>query len=99
MDTVINLITETIGTDDIGNQTVTETSKQVFATAKPITQNEFFSARTTGINPAVKMLVFFGDYAGEELLEWNGQKYNIYRTYLREDDIIELYAERHIGQQ
>ena len=45
------------------------------------------------------MLVFFGDYAGEALLEWNGQKYNIYRTYLREDDTIELYAERRIGQQ
>lgn len=99
MDTVIYLIKETITTDDIGNQTVTETPRKVYATAKPINQNEFFSARTTGINPAVKMLVFFGDYKGEELLEWHGEKYNIYRTYQREDDLIELYAERHLGQR
>lgn len=99
MDTVIQLITETITTDTIGNQTVAETPTQVFATAKPIRQNEFFSARTLGINPACKMEVFSGDYSGQLLMEWNGQKYNIYRTYEREDDITELYAERHIGQR
>lgn len=98
MDTVIKLIAETITSDVIGNQIVTEKEREVFATAKPINQNEFFSARTAGINPACKMLVFFGDYEGEELMEWNGQKYNIYRTYQREDDLIELYAERHLGQ-
>lgn len=98
MDTVINLIKETVTADAIGNQVTTETSRTVFATSLPINQNEFFRARTTGLNPAVKMLVFFADYEGEELLEWNGVRYNVYRTY-QKGDTLELYAERHIGDQ
>jgi hypothetical protein len=41
--------------------------------------------------------VFFGDYDGERLLEYNGKRYGIYRTYHGRGDQIELYVERKGG--
>lgn len=98
MDGVCELISQTVQSDSIGNQVVQETTLQVFCDVKPINQSEFFHARTLGINPAVKIEMFFGDYSGQETLEWEGQRYVIYRTFTREDDTIELYAERKLGR-
>jgi hypothetical protein len=41
--------------------------------------------------------VFFADYEGERLLEYNGKRYGIYRTYNNGSDEVELYAERKGG--
>ena len=41
--------------------------------------------------------MFFGDYSGESVVEYNGGTYSVYRTYLRKTDIIELYVERKGG--
>ena len=97
METTIKLIKETISPDEYGNQLTVRTEREVYATALPIQQSEFFQARTLGINPRVKMLVFFDDYEEEQLLEWEGRILNIYRVYQREDDTVELYAERKLG--
>lgn len=92
------LLKQTIQNDLIGNQIATETSKEVFCSVLPINQNEFFRARAEGINPTKKFEIFFADYEGEELLEFEGQKYVIYRVYDREDDITELYCQRKLGR-
>jgi hypothetical protein len=42
-------------------------------------------------------VVFFGDYAGEKIVEYNGTRYTIYRTYQARNDLIELYVERREG--
>lgn len=97
-DSVLTLIKETISSDSIGNQTITETSKDVFCSVYPINQNEFFSARAIGINPTKRFEIFFGDYDGEEACEFEGQRFVIYRVYDREDDVIELYAQRKLGR-
>lgn len=97
-DGVLTLISETITMDPIGNQIVTETSKEVFCSVLPINQNEFFQARTIGINPTKRFEVFFDDYDGEEACEFEGQRYIIYRVYDREDDVTELYVQRKLGR-
>lgn len=97
-DSILTLIKETIQTDSIGNQTMTETSREVFCSVLPITQSEFFSARAIGINPTKRFEVFFDDYEGEEACVFEGQKYIIYRVYDREDDVTELYAQRKLGR-
>lgn len=98
IESTIKLITQTIVPDAIGNQTVQETSKEVFCSVYPIAQNEFFSARTLGISPRLKFCVSFVDYEGEELAEFEGQRYVIYRVYDNTNDIVELYAERKLGR-
>lgn len=96
-DTTIQLIKETVTPDSVGNQIVTKTEKTVYATVLPISQNEFFQARTLGINPRAKFEIVWAEYDEETLLRWNGQLYEIYRVYEREDEMIELYAQRKLG--
>lgn len=97
-DGVLTLIKETITTDSIGNQIVTETSREVFCSVLPINSNEFFKGRTIGIDPTKRFEVFFDDYDGEKACEFEGQRYIIYRIYDREDDVTELYTQRKLGR-
>ena len=42
--------------------------------------------------------MFEPDYNGEEVCEFKGMRYMIYRTYHTRNDMIELYAERREGK-
>ena len=43
------------------------------------------------------MTMFFGDYEGESIVEYNGETYSVYRKYQTNTDTIELYVERKGG--
>lgn len=90
------LIAQTITTDEYGREEITEKETTVFAEVYSITQTEFFAAANTELNPEYRFDVFFGDYNGESLVKYQGNKYAIYRTF-RRGDYMELYAERKIG--
>ena len=96
MTDVIKLITQTITIDDYGNEEATETENTVFCEVDSITQSEFYAAANTELDPEYRFTVFFGDYNGEEIVEYHDERYVIYRTY-RANDNMELYAERKIG--
>lgn len=96
MTDVLTLITQTISTDTYGNEYATETENTVYCEVDSITQMEFYNAANTEINPEFRFTVFFGDYDGQVLVEYQGNRYTIYRTY-RAGDYMELYAERKIG--
>ena len=93
---VLTLIAQTITIDEYGNEVSTETERPVFCEVGSITQSEFYAAANTELNPEYRFTVFFGDYEGEALVEYNGSRYAIYRTY-RTGDSLELYAERKVG--
>lgn len=93
---VLYLISQTISVDDYGNEVETETQRQVFCEVNSITQTEFYAAANTELNPEYRFDVFFGDYNGEDVIEYQGNRYAIYRTY-RTGDTLELYCERKIG--
>lgn len=94
---VINLISESRTQDDYGRWIATKTSKQVMCQVDSITRAEFFEGGRNGLNPEFKFTMFFGDYSGESVVEYQGKTYAVYRTYLRRTDIIELYVERKGG--
>lgn len=94
---VINLISETRTQDEYGRWIATKTSKQVMCQVDSITRAEFFEGGRNGLNPEFKFTMFFGDYSGESIVEYQGKTYAVYRTYLRRTDIIELYVERKGG--
>ena len=93
---VITLVAQTITIDTLGNEVATESEKTVYCEVNSITQNEFFAAANTELNPEYRFTIFFGDYEGEDILEYHGNRYSVYRTYRAGDD-LELYAERKIG--
>ena len=96
MTDVLTLITRTISTDDYGNELATETGKTVYCEVDSITQTEFYAAANTEIQPDHKFTVFFGDYDGQVVIDYQDERYTVYRTY-RAGDYMELYAERKIG--
>lgn len=93
---VLILIAQAMSVDDIGNEIATETERQVLCEVYSISQTEFYAAANTELNPEYRFDVFFGDYQGEDVVSYQGNRYAIYRTY-RRGDTLELYAERKIG--
>lgn len=96
MTDVLILISQNVTTDKYGREEMTETEKTVYCEVDSITQSEFYSAANTELNPEYRFTVFFGDYNGQPVVKYNGQRYAIYRTYRTGDD-LELYAERKVG--
>jgi hypothetical protein len=95
--TPITLISETWAADAYGVRQPTETAKKVYANVRSVSRNEFFDGGRNGLNPELVMTVFFGDYSGEKILEYNGTRYTVYRTYQLRNDTLELYVERREG--
>ena len=94
---VINLISITQQQDEYGQWVDTPTSKQVFCQVESVGQREFFEAGRNGLNPEFKFTLFGGDYDNEPLVEYKGNQYSVYRTYLTKSDKMELYVERKGG--
>lgn len=96
MSDVLKLITESFTTDRYGNEVATETKAEVFCEVYSISQNEFYSAGKEGFRPSFRFDVFFDDYDDQQIVEYNGKRYSVYRTY-RNNDTMELYAEMRVG--
>lgn len=95
-DTVITLIPETIEQDNALNEVkIYGEGRQVYARRiRSITRNEFYQAAAQGMKPAAVLVIFFGDYQGEKVVEWQGNNYRITRTYQKPgSDDLELTIE------
>ena len=94
---VITLITLSYAQNDYGVQIPTETTKDIYCDVKSISQTEFYAAGESGLKPELRFDVFAYDYSGEKLIEYNGNRYAVYRTYQRSNNVLELYTERKVG--
>lgn len=94
---LISLVKEVKTKDNLGVYHSESVRRDVFCNVSSISANEFFEGGRTGLNPAYRMTVFFGDYEGEEILEYKGNTYSIYRTFQKGTDTLELYVERKGG--
>lgn len=95
---VISLIAETVVESDLHvPQAVQQTERDVFADVTSVTGSEWFEGGRNGIVPEYRIIVFKYDYQGEQLLRYNGTVYQIYRTYERRTDELELYCAKRKG--
>ena len=91
---VIWLITETEGTRGV-HDSATETARMVYCTVRSVSRSEYYTALNAGIQPEIIFaLALSDDYQGERYLRYRDQKYDVIRTYVTEDDGIELTARR-----
>lgn len=109
MDDVITLISRVEAQNDFGVWESAETKKQVFAKVHSVTRQEFYDGGRAGLNPQFHFDIFKGDYSGEEVVEYQGKRYGIYRVYQPEvpngryvtrtedTDYVELYVKRKGG--
>jgi SPP1 family predicted phage head-tail adaptor len=88
---VIKLIGASTVQNDIGDP-IEEISgeREIFAEKKSIKQSEFYQAAATGLKPELTFVVWTREYNQESTLEYNSKKYNIIRTYDRDDEHTEL---------
>lgn len=96
---VIYLITETWEKDDLGVMRSTQTRRKAFANVTSVTASEWFEGGRNGLNPELRFRMFAPEYHDEEILEYKGKNYTIYRTFAARDDVIELYTERRKGNE
>lgn len=94
---VCKLISETFAENQYGVPVPTETEREVFCNVRSISQSEWFEGARNGLNPEFQVIVFQYDYDGEEIVELEKERYTVYRTYVRADEMIELYLERKQG--
>lgn len=93
---VIYLVEETHQQNDYGVIETTYTPRKVYADVTSVSSREWFDGGRNGLNPEYRMTMFFYDYLGEEIVEYNGVQYAIYRTY-EKGDLIELYVQKKQG--
>lgn len=82
-DTTITLIPETITQDAALNEVKAygTGTKVLVRRVRSITRTEFYQAAAQGLKPTAALVIFFGDYSGEKVLEWEGKYYRITRAY------------------
>ena len=71
-----------------------DVKREVFCGFRSIGMREFYAASTTDFHPEAKLvLADYLEYDGETLVDYNGQRYRIIRTY-RTGQELELTLER-----
>lgn len=99
METIIKLVRETFVEDMIGQRVPMEQKRTVFATKKSITRAEFAAAGEHGLRPEITVETPAVNYKGEKYMEEDGKRYEIYRTYQPDADMIELYGGTKVGNE
>lgn len=95
---VIYLVSNNTEQNQYGVWVDSPTERKVFAEVTSVGQSEWFEGGRNGLNPEFRMRMFAYDYQGESLVKYNGTVYQIYRTYVDRNEIIELYVERRQGK-
>ena len=95
----IALISIEYSQDDLGQWVETRTETDVFALVESVTMSEFYQAGMQGFKPEFRMLVWMSEYNDQEILEYKGKVYDVYRTYMRNDGRIELYVNIRKGDE
>ena len=94
---VITLIEQTRGVDDYGDPVITESARDVFARLGSIGQKEFYQAHAVGLQPEIKFVLSdYLDYDGEGLVQYEGQRYRVLRTF-RNGQELEITVFREVN--
>ena len=97
--TPIYLVAETYQEDEYGVLKPVTTNRLVYANVREATRAEWFEGGRNGLNPAYQFTMFGPDYQGEQIVQYRGQQYAVYRTYTARTDVIELHCERRKGKE
>ena len=84
---VIELISETPGAHGIFDAPE-ETKQKTYCTVRSVGMREYYQAKAAGLEPEIVFnLTDADDYGGEKIVEWNGDRYRVVRTWLQGDGI------------
>lgn len=93
----VDLISQTHSHDAIGQDTVQETMHSCICTVLSVSRTEWAAAQQKSLFPSSVLCVFFADYDGQKIAEFEGKRFEIYRTY-NAGDYTELYLGERVGE-
>ena len=93
----ITLIGSTVEKDEIGQYIEVPTYTPVLCGIKSIGRNEFYAAAQAGLRPEITFIIHAYEYNGEKEVEFEGPKYKVIRTYMKDFEEMELVCEKVIG--
>ena len=96
---VAYLLTETYTQNQYGVMERTVSKDKVFVKVASVTGTEWFEGGRNGLNPQYRFTMFAHDYNDQNILEYDGKEYTVYRTYRKTVDEIELYTELRKGNE
>lgn len=94
---VVTLIAVVRTQNSIGDWIQSERYNEVYCKMDSVSRDEWYSAGRLGLKAQYRFTISLADYGGEEILEYQGKRYAVYRTYNVNNDHIELYVERQVG--
>ena len=89
---VLVLVNVKYSLNDEGFEIPTDTKREVFCSVSSISRDEWYEAGRSGLNPSLKFTLFLYDYENEIKVIYDNKEYNVYRTYVRKGEMIELYV-------
>lgn len=88
----VNLIKETYSVGSYGQILISESSRSIYGLLNPITRTEWDTAGRAGYEADFRLDVYSFEYQGEKIVEVDGIRYGVYRSFIRiNDDRTELY--------
>lgn len=84
-DQVLTLLSATYTQDELLQRVETFTARKVYANAFTVGRDEFSLAGQAGLRADLAFQINSIDYSGEEAVEFNGQRYKVYRTAVSGD--------------
>lgn len=95
MNDIITLVTQSYTVDSAGDSIATETTKDVFAERRSIGMKRKMEAMDAGLKLEHKFILADEyEYSGEEILVYNGIRYNIVNSFITDDRRVELTTAR-----
>lgn len=83
--------------DDIGNPVYAETATEVWADVKSPSRAEAAAAGAMGLKASAVVIVHVTDYSGQTVVEIDGDRMAVYRTFKKAED-VELYVTEKRGE-
>ena len=90
---------DTLSLDDVCILIADETQQEIFCKELSIDRRAFYGYGEKFLRPDVLLAVNAFEYSGEEIMEFEGIRYAITRTYERFDGLMELTGTKKAGLQ
>ncbi len=76
--------------DEYGNEIIDKRYKEIFCNVNSIGRDSFYSAGNKGLSLAYEITINNFEYEGEEKVIYNNKEFDVIRTYLVDDFLLEI---------